>query len=67
MKSLITFGVIAVLAVIAFGVFTFSVDETQTAVVRRFGEIVRVAEESGLYFKLPFVHSVTYLEDRILN
>jgi len=67
MRALITGVIVAVLALIVFGLFTFSVDETRTAVVRRFGEIVRVAENPGLYFKVPFVHSVTYLEDRILN
>jgi membrane protease subunit HflC len=67
MKTLITFVVVAVLAVISFNLFTFTVDETKTAVVRQFNRVVRVAEEPGLHFKVPFIQSVTYLEDRILN
>ena len=67
MKKLIVFGGIVVLLVIAYNLFTFTVDETQKAVVLRFGEIIRVIEEPGLNFKVPFINNVVYLEDRILN
>ena len=67
MRTLVGFVLIVVLAWIGFGLFTFTVDETQKAVVRRFGEIVRVVEEPGLYFKSPFVENVVYLEDRLLT
>lgn len=67
MKTLIIFVVVVVIAVISFNLFTFTVDETRKAAVLRFGEIVRLIEEPGLYFKIPFIQSVTYLEDRVLN
>jgi membrane protease subunit HflC len=67
MKTFITFIVVVVIAVIGFNLFTFTVDETQKAVVLRFGEIVRIIEQPGLHFKIPFIQSVTYLEDRVLN
>lgn len=67
MRTLVAFVLIVVLAWIGFGLFTFTVDETKKAVVRRFGEIVRVVEEPGLYFKTPFVENVVYLEDRLLT
>ena len=67
MRTLIAFVLIVVLAWIGFGLFTFTVDETKKAVVLRFGEIVRVVEEPGLYFKSPFVENVVYLEDRLLT
>ncbi len=67
MKKLLVFGAIIVLLIIIYNLFAFTVDETQKAAVLRFGEIIRVVEESGLYFKLPFVNNVVYLEDRILN
>ena len=67
MRTLVAFVLIVVLAWIGFGLFTFTVDETQKAVVLRFGEIVRVVEEPGLYFKSPFVENVVYLEDRLLT
>ena len=66
MKSLIAF-VVVVAVLIAYNLFTFTVDETRKAAVLRFGEIVRIVEEPGLYFKVPIVQKVTYLEDRVLN
>lgn len=67
MKPFITFVCLVIVAMIGYNLFTFSVDETQTAAVLRFGEIVRIIEEPGLHFKIPFIQSVVYLEDRILN
>lgn len=67
MKTLIAFVVVALIAIIGFNLFTFTVDETRKAAVLRFGEIIRIAEEPGLHFKVPFIQSITYLEDRVLN
>lgn len=67
MKKLIIFAGVVVLLIIVYNMFTFTVDETKKAAVLRFGEIVKLAEEPGLYFKIPFVQRVTYLEDRVLN
>jgi len=67
MKKLIVFGGIVVLLIIAYNLFTFTVDETQKAAVLRFGEIMRIVEDPGLNFKVPFINNVVYLEDRILN
>ena len=67
MKTLIAFVIVVVAAIIAYNLFSYSVDETRTAVLLQFGEIVQVTERPGLHFKIPFVQSVTYLEDRILN
>jgi len=66
-RSLITFVIVIVAALIVFNLFTFTVDETKKAAVLRFGEIVRIVEAPGLYFKVPFIQRVTYLEDRVLN
>jgi len=62
-----TFVIVVVAALIVFNLFTFTVDETRKAAVLRFGEIVRIVEEPGLYFKVPIIQRVTYLEDRVLN
>lgn len=67
MKKLIVFGGVVVLVIIAYNLFIFTVDETRKAAVLRFGEIVRVVENPGLHFKVPFVNNVVYLDDRILN
>jgi modulator of FtsH protease HflC len=44
----------------------FIVNEKQKALVLRFGDINRVIEEPGLYFKLPIADTVTMIEDRII-
>ncbi len=67
MKKLMIFGGVVVLLIILFSLFTFKVDETQKAAVLRFGKIVRVVDDPGLHFKVPFVNNVVYLDDRILN
>lgn len=49
----------------------FVINERQQAIVLRFGEIVRVIREPGLYFKLPFsfvgADNVQIIEKRILR
>ncbi|HEU4988084.1 MAG TPA: protease modulator HflC [Rhizobiaceae bacterium] len=49
----------------------FVVNERQQAIVLRFGEIVKVETEPGIYFKLPFgfleADNVQIIEDRILR
>jgi modulator of FtsH protease HflC len=39
----------------------YIVKENEYKVVRQFGEIVRIDQEPGLYFKIPFIQSVTTL------
>lgn len=62
-----------VAAVILFLVFSsiFVVNERQQAIVLRFGEIVDVKQDPGLYFKLPFgffeADNVQIIDDRILR
>ncbi len=67
MKLIATLIVIAVLAAGIVGpqVF-FVVDETQVAVVTRFGEPVRQIERPGLFVKTPFIERVAYLDRRLL-
>ena len=60
-------------AVLLFLVYSaiFVVNERQQAIVLRFGEIVDVKTEPGLYFKLPFAFleadNVQIIEDRIMR
>jgi len=67
-------AVIAVVAVIALiGIFSsfFIVNERQQAIVLRFGQIVDVKTEPGIYFKAPFAFleadNVQIIDDRILR
>ena len=67
-------AVIAVVAVIAlFGIFSsfFIVNERQQAIDLRFGQIVDVKTEPGIYFKAPFAFleadNVQMIDDRLLR
>jgi modulator of FtsH protease HflC len=44
----------------------FIVDEREKALVLKFGEISRIVEKPGLYFKFPVMETVTKIEDRIV-
>jgi membrane protease subunit HflC len=62
-----------IVAVILFLVYSaiFVVNERQQAIVLRFGEIVDVKSEPGIYFKAPFAFfeadNVQIIEDRVLR
>ena len=62
--------VLLALLILAYSSF-FVVSERQQAIVLRFGEIVDVKTEPGLYFKLPFgfaeADSVQMIEDRVMR
>ena len=45
---------------------TFIVDERKKALVLRFGEINRIVEKPGLYFKVPIADDVVPIEDRMI-
>jgi len=58
----------AVLVVIVVAVSSvFIVDEREKALVLQFGQIVKVKEEPGLGFKIPFIQNVVTYDDRILS
>ncbi len=44
----------------------FVVDEREKALVVQFGQIQRTISEPGLYFKLPVIEELVYVEDRLL-
>ncbi|MEQ1776436.1 MAG: protease modulator HflC [Burkholderiales bacterium] len=45
----------------------FIVDQRQSAIVFRFGEVVRINTKPGLYFKLPLLDNVRFFDVRILT
>ncbi len=63
-------GIVGLVLVIIWG-SVFIVNEKEQAIVLRFGEIQRVEEKPGLYFKLPFsifgVDTVQIVDDRLLR
>ena len=58
--------VLVVLAAIVGPQAFFVVDETNTAVVTRFGEPIKSITSPGLNFKTPFVERVVYFDKRLL-
>ncbi len=64
-------GVLAAIIIALLYASIFVVNERQQAIVLRFGEIVNVESEPGLYFKLPFAFleadNVQMIDDRILR
>jgi modulator of FtsH protease HflC len=57
-------AVVTVLVVLAMSMFT--VDQRQFAIVFQLGEVKRVIEKPGLYFKIPMIQNVRFLDNRIL-
>ena len=58
--------VVLVLGVIASSAL-FTVHQVQQAIVLQFGKPVRVVDEPGLSWKIPFVQNVQFYERRILD
>jgi membrane protease subunit HflC len=54
-------------AAIIFFAATFTVHQTQQALVLRFGAVRNVISDPGLYFKVPLVDAVHYIDKRVLD
>jgi modulator of FtsH protease HflC len=65
------FGGLGLVIIVAIGIAlylsVFIVDQTQQALVLRFGETVRKIDQPGLYYKLPLIDTVVDLDKRILD
>lgn len=64
-----TYFVLIIIALVAVGVnsATFTVHEKQRAIKLALGEITEIDFTPGLYFKIPFYHSVFKFDGRILT
>lgn len=68
MKSGINVFAAALVGVLVIlGATIFTVDQRQYAIVFQLGEVTRVIDEPGLYFKFPLVQNVRYFDKRILT
>ncbi|MEM8843550.1 MAG: protease modulator HflC [Pseudomonadota bacterium] len=56
-----------IIVVAVFGLCTYTVDETERAILFKFGEIKQADIEPGLHFKVPFVNNVRWFDSRILT
>jgi membrane protease subunit HflC len=65
-------GLVALIAVIVGALILvntslFVLNPTQQALVVQFGQVRQALNEPGLYFKIPFVQNVLFLDKRILD
>jgi len=68
-NSAIRTGLLILLALAAIVLYSsvFIVQQTQYALVLRFGAVQSAISEPGLKFKLPLIDNVTYFEKRVLD
>ena len=69
MRSLFGGVGLFILVILATAIYSavFIVDETEQALVLQFGEPIRVENEPGLKFKLPFIQNASYFDRRVLD
>ena len=58
---------LAILVVVVFSLCTYTVDETQRAILFKFGEIKKADIKPGLHWKVPFINNVKIFDSRILT
>ena len=66
-RLLLTIIIVIVAAFILVPQAFFTVDETQLAIVTRFGAFQRDYRSPGLYVKQPFVETVVKMDSRLLR
>ncbi len=68
LRAVIAVGVLAVVLVIAAGLFLYTVSEQEQVIITQFGRPVgEPVLDAGLHFKLPFVQAVNRMDKRILE
>lgn len=67
MPQPVRWAVITIVILVAINQLFFTVDQTQQAIVLQFGKPVRIEQEPGLKFKIPFVQNVTFYDKRVLS
>jgi len=65
--NLRTLVIIVAAFVIVVATSTYTVDQRETAILFRLGEIKQAGIEPGLHFKLPFINNVRSFDRRILT
>ena len=63
-KALIS---LVALVAIVFSLCAYTVDETERAILLKFGEIKKDDIKPGLHWKIPFVNNVKFFDSRILT
>ena len=66
-KIKIFLGSIALLVVFLVSTSVYIVNQAEQAIVLQFGRPVRLVQEPGLKFKMPFIQNVVFYDSRLLN
>jgi len=66
-QHLVAFAAAAIAVVILLALSVFVVDQRRSAIVFRFGEIISVKKQPGLFFKWPVIDNVRYFDNRVLT
>ena len=66
-KTKIFLGSIALLVVFLISTSVYIVNQAEQAIVLQFGRPVRLVQEPGLKFKIPFIQNVVFYDTRLLN
>ena len=66
-RTLVAIGIVVAVALFVLLNAAFTVGQTQQALILQFGNPVRVDETPGLKFKVPFVKTVDYFSNQILD
>ena len=68
MKSLnLNLGIITLIILVIVSNVVYIVNDKQTAILLRFGEIVEPKINPGLHFKIPIYHTVKKFDSRVLT
>ena len=67
MRPLILLAVFLVALLVGVNQVLFTVDQTQSVVITRFGEITDVYTSPGLKVRVPFIDTVNRLDNRVLR
>ncbi len=65
-KTKIIFGIVILLAIIVIANNFFILEPNEYAVIKQFGKIVKIVDNEGLKFKVPFLQSKSTLPKNIL-
>jgi membrane protease subunit HflC len=64
-KNIGVLAIIGIFILILLGTSMYVVDQRQTAIKFRFGEVVSIQKDPGLYFKMPMFENVRFFDRRI--
>ncbi len=66
MRKVVITVIIAVVALFVLGQTAFVIDETEQAIILQLGAYIRMIDEPGLHFRIPFIQTVVRMERRVL-